>query len=250
LKVAQGGPKAPFAVIRGEWNPMSQEDAVKNAQDYLDHPDWKQIGYDPERHGYFYDRASMEPIHGAEEVIQIGPLVLAKKPTYGKKADEKYAQGGVLHMADAGRVRNAIMGALTKARELAKAEATAAKTIKGAQDILPAAEREANLAKFLKPSAEKRRMYHGSKEPNIKEFKTRKDLTDDHNMTGHYADERDAVFLAPEPEFTTHFSKEGYTDTHQAPTTYPVYVQVEKPFDFDNPEHLKKVKESYTGKFL
>jgi hypothetical protein len=28
----------------------------------------------------------------------VGPLVLAKKPTYGKKADEKYAQGGVLHM--------------------------------------------------------------------------------------------------------------------------------------------------------
>jgi hypothetical protein len=88
-------------------------------------------------------------------------------------------------------------------------------------------------------------MYHGSREPNIKEFKTRKDLTDDYNMTGHYADERDAVFLAPEPEFTTAFSKEGYTDTHQAPTTYPVYVQVENPFDFDNPEHLKRVKETY-----
>jgi len=125
LKVAQGGPKAPFAVIRGDWNPMSQEDAVKNAQAYLDHPDWRQIGYDPERHGYFYDRVTMEPVHGAEEVIQIGPLVLAKKPTYGKKSDEKYAQGGVLHMAKAGAVGNAvegITGALTKLNEIAKAK--------------------------------------------------------------------------------------------------------------------------------
>ena len=102
LKVAQGGPKAPFAVIRGDWNPMTQEEAVANAQAYLDHPEWKQIGYDPERHGYFYDRASMEPVHGAEEVIQIGPLVLAKKPTYGKKSEEKYAQGGLPRMAEGG----------------------------------------------------------------------------------------------------------------------------------------------------
>lgn len=94
LKVAQGGPKAPFAVIRGEWNPVDEATAVKNAQKYLNHKDWRQVGYDPERHGYFYDRTTMEPITGAAEVLQIGPLVLAKKPVYGKKADEKYAQGG------------------------------------------------------------------------------------------------------------------------------------------------------------
>jgi hypothetical protein len=122
LKVAQGGPKAPFAVIRGDWNPMSEEAAVAKAQEYLDHPEWKQVGYDPERHGYFYDRASMEPVHGAEEVIQIGPLVLAKKPTYGKKSEEKYSHGGVLHMADAGKVSRGITGALTKAKEMAQAK--------------------------------------------------------------------------------------------------------------------------------
>jgi hypothetical protein len=135
------------------------------------------------------------------------------------------------------------------AKVAAKAAKPAAKAVtkvaKVGREVLPAVEREANLAKFLAPSAEKRRMYHGSKEPNIKEFKTRKDLTDESHMTGHYADERDAVFLSPEPQFTTHFSKEGYTDTHQAPTTYPVYAQIERPFDFDNPEHLGKVKETY-----
>ena len=88
-------------------------------------------------------------------------------------------------------------------------------------------------------------MYHGSKQPNIAEFKTRKDMTDESNMTGHYADERDAVFLSPEPDFTKNFSMMGYTDEGMAPTTYPVHVQVKKTFDFDNPEHLKKVKETY-----
>ena len=122
--------------------------------------------------------------------------------------------------------------------------------VKGTQEVLPAAEREANLAKMLSNSAEKRKMYHGSKEPNIKEFKTRKDLTDESMRTGHYADERDAVFLSPEPDFTKNFSQMGYTDTNQAPTTYPVYVQVKNPFDFDNPEHLKQVKETYKDMFL
>jgi hypothetical protein len=94
LKVAQGGPKAPFAVIRGEWNPMDEAMAVKNAQDYLNNPDWKQVGYDPERHGFFYDRSTMAPVIGADEVIQIGPLVLAKKPKYGNPDDFPFKKGG------------------------------------------------------------------------------------------------------------------------------------------------------------
>jgi len=158
-----------------------------------------------------------------------------------------FKRGGKVHIADNPDVmfmelndkKLAGGGILKKALQVAKP------AIKGMQEVLPAVEREANLKKFLAPSAEKRRMYHGSKEPNIKEFKTRKEMTDDSMKTGHYADERDAVFLSPEPQFTKHFSQEGYTDTHQAPTTYPVHVQIERPFDFDNPEHLGKVKETY-----
>jgi hypothetical protein len=96
MKVATGEtPKAPFAVIRGDWNPMTEGEAVKAAKQYLNHPEWRQVGYDPERHGYFYDRATMEPILGAEEVIQIGPLVLARKPQFGKKSEQKYQSGGL-----------------------------------------------------------------------------------------------------------------------------------------------------------
>lgn len=98
LRVAAGGPKAPFAVIRGEWHPMEEQEAVEKAQKYLKHKDWKQVGYDPERHGYFYDRETMQPIEGAEQVIQIGPLVLAKKPKYGKKEEQLFAEGGDVEM--------------------------------------------------------------------------------------------------------------------------------------------------------
>jgi len=92
--------KSPFAVIKGGWNPISEEDAVARAQEYLNHPDWVQVGIDPERHGYYYNRATMEPIVKAEEVIQIGPLVLAKKPVTAPKEAFKYARGGVVNAND------------------------------------------------------------------------------------------------------------------------------------------------------
>jgi hypothetical protein len=95
LQVAAGASKTPKARINGEWNPVDQESAVANAQEYLNHPDWRQVGMDPERHGYFYDRHTMEPITHAEEVLQIGPLVLAKKPVYGNKEDFKFKKGGL-----------------------------------------------------------------------------------------------------------------------------------------------------------
>jgi hypothetical protein len=93
-RIALGGAKAPYARIKGDWNPMSEEEAIAKAQEYLNHPEWRQIGMDPERHSYFYDRATMQPITNAEEVIQIGPLVLGKNPKYGKMEDFEYADGG------------------------------------------------------------------------------------------------------------------------------------------------------------
>jgi hypothetical protein len=43
------------------------------------------VGMDPRRHGYFYDRKTMKPVTHAKHVVQIGPLVLAHKPTYGEE---------------------------------------------------------------------------------------------------------------------------------------------------------------------
>ena len=94
LNVAKGGPKSPFATINGQWVPFSEESATALAQQALKDKKWRQVGMDPERHGHFYDRATQEPILGAEQVLQVGPLVLAKNPTYGSKKDFKYESGG------------------------------------------------------------------------------------------------------------------------------------------------------------
>jgi hypothetical protein len=97
LSIAAGKPKGTIATIKGNWNPMSEAEAVDRAQDYLHNPNWRQAGMDPERHGYFYDRANMEPIVAGEEALQVGPLVLVKKPKYGSKKDFKFKEGGLTY---------------------------------------------------------------------------------------------------------------------------------------------------------
>jgi len=102
LGIAKGAEKNTIATMEGKWKPTSSDEAFTLAKQYLKNPEWKQVGMDPERHSFFYDRETMKPVIKAEEVIQIGPLVLAKNPKFGKLEDFKYASGGLAHMKEGG----------------------------------------------------------------------------------------------------------------------------------------------------
>jgi hypothetical protein len=96
--IAGGKPKGTIATIKGNWKKTNEKTAVAKAQAALNDPAWTQVGMDPERHSYFYDRKTTQPILSADEVIQIGPLVLAKNAKFGSKKDFKYS------LADATKV--------------------------------------------------------------------------------------------------------------------------------------------------
>jgi hypothetical protein len=98
LKVATGAEKAPFAVMKGKYNQMSDDAAFEYAQQIFDSDEWIQVGYDPTRRGYFYDRADGAPVLSAEEVVQIGHLVLAKKAQKGNPEDFAFNKGGAVPM--------------------------------------------------------------------------------------------------------------------------------------------------------
>ena len=70
--------KAPFARMNGKWRNMDAEEAKGLAEKYLNDPEWTQVGMNPYRHSFFYDKATGNPVASADQVIQIGPLVLAK----------------------------------------------------------------------------------------------------------------------------------------------------------------------------
>lgn len=102
----EGGPKAPYAVMRGEYVPINADDAVAKAREIMEGPlpsQWQQVGMDPRRHSYFYTRDErMIPVTNADEVLQIGPVVYAKNPKTGQREDFGYAEGGRVGFADGG----------------------------------------------------------------------------------------------------------------------------------------------------
>ena len=95
LSVAKGGAKAPFAVMTGKYVDATDDEAYRIAQDVFDNPEFTQVGYDPTRRGFFYDRETGEAIVEADTVVQVGHLVLARN---AKKMDAEafgFSEGGM-----------------------------------------------------------------------------------------------------------------------------------------------------------
>jgi hypothetical protein len=75
--------KSPFAQINGTLQSVDPAALQAQMEAALSDPAWTQVGYDPRRHTFFYDRSTQQPILSADEVIQVGPLVMAKNAVTG-----------------------------------------------------------------------------------------------------------------------------------------------------------------------
>jgi len=86
LNMATGkSSKGTIARMQGAWKNMDPAEVEQMAKSILDGTapdadDWVEVGMNPFRHSYFYRKSDGMPVADAEQVIQIGPLVLAKKP--------------------------------------------------------------------------------------------------------------------------------------------------------------------------
>jgi hypothetical protein len=104
--------KATIARIFGDWVPHNPDNAKTFAEKIFKDPEWTQVGMNPYRASYFYDKADGLPVTFADEVVQIGPLVMAKNvkkttpdnPMF--KIDQKqptsptFAEGGAVAQTD------------------------------------------------------------------------------------------------------------------------------------------------------
>lgn len=87
LRIAAGEFKDKLQTMEGEYVNISPEEALRRAQELINDPTYIQVGFNPTRHAYFYDRRTMLPVVSAGEVLQIGNFILAKDVTYGTKED-------------------------------------------------------------------------------------------------------------------------------------------------------------------
>lgn len=104
MNIALEKGKTTIARIFGNWVNHDPAKAKKMAEDIMagdnynvsDHPvgkheGWIQVGMNPFRHSYFYDKRDGNPIVSASEIIQVGALVLAKDVEKVSPADERFS---------------------------------------------------------------------------------------------------------------------------------------------------------------
>jgi hypothetical protein len=72
--------KTPFARMKGSWINKDPHEVREMAVKYMNDPEWVQVGMNPYRHSWFYDKTDGMPLLTAEELVQVGALVLAKNP--------------------------------------------------------------------------------------------------------------------------------------------------------------------------
>jgi len=70
--------KATIARAIGKYQKEDPYKLQQEAYNLINDPEWTQVGMNPYRASYFYDKATGNPVFNAKEVIQVGPLVLAK----------------------------------------------------------------------------------------------------------------------------------------------------------------------------
>ena len=92
FNIGKGKAKNPFATIKGKWQNAEPEDIQKFAKEKINSKDWVEVGFDPASRTGFYNRTTGELLKSAEEVIQVGPMILAKKvKPFSPKELEKFA---------------------------------------------------------------------------------------------------------------------------------------------------------------
>jgi hypothetical protein len=75
LEIGMGGAKGPHIAIRGKWSSDQSMPADLNQ--------WTQVGFNPDRHSFYYDRATMKQVVGGSEAYQIGNTVFVKDAQFG-----------------------------------------------------------------------------------------------------------------------------------------------------------------------
>jgi len=82
--------KEPLQTAEGEWVNTTPEETFKRVKELSKDKSWTQVGFDPARRGYFYERSTGEPVASASEVYQVGRFLLAKDVKYAPKSDFLY----------------------------------------------------------------------------------------------------------------------------------------------------------------
>jgi hypothetical protein len=219
LNIASGKPKSTIATVHGNWRNITPDDAYEMAHAVHNDPEWRQVGMDPERHSYFYDRETQQPVVSADEALHIGPLVYAKNPVYDEPEKYKFSSGGTTPQSS-----------LAGGEYIPHEDKRRAQNLKDFHGKTPKEIKEA-------------RWYHGTNQ-DFSEFKPGASgaifVTQSPAFAGSFSKQHMEHWLAgaeESPEYKDIFGGVKKPDKH-VPNIMPVHVRAEKPFDYENRKHI------------
>ncbi len=106
--------KEPLQTAEGNLVNASPEEIYKKVKELMNDPAYTQVGFDPTRHGYFYDRKTEKPVVAASEMYQVGNFLLAKNAQFGHEVDYLYStnKGGeaITAKPEAKRIQDELTG--------------------------------------------------------------------------------------------------------------------------------------------
>ena len=244
--------KSTIATVEGDWVEQSDGMSEAEAKDVLNDPSWVQVGMNPFRHSYFYDRSSNTgaPVVSAEEVIQVGGLVLAKNPVYAPKNDPRFK----------------IMQGKTKPAALERAGVSDLDATFSLEAVdTPAFKSWFGDSKVVNENGEPMVMYHGTPSfTGIEKFN--KPAT----ISGAWSPMRGGIWFTPSKRVADNYAMGDFqkNDTgiafgSRGSHLVPVYLKMENPLDLrtkkgrDNWKRLKEdtgvsnpLKHGYDGVIL
>lgn len=91
LGIAAGEAKQPLQTVEGTFFNVAPDEIFKRIKSLSGTDGWVQVGFDPTRHGYFYDRETKQPVVSASEMYQVGNFLLAKDVKYAPTEEFDYA---------------------------------------------------------------------------------------------------------------------------------------------------------------
>ena len=108
MRIATGSQKTTIARMFGDWVNEDPKSVHARAEELMNDPAWTQVGMNPFRYSWFYDKSDGMPVVSADEVIQVGALVLAKNVKKVSPNDPmfetKSAKGGKIKFQKAPKI--------------------------------------------------------------------------------------------------------------------------------------------------
>jgi len=78
-KIKEGAAKFPIATVEGEFNPSREVPKLTDA--------WTEVGFNPDKHSYFYEKGTDEPVVSGSQAVSVGNSVFVKDAVFGNKGD-------------------------------------------------------------------------------------------------------------------------------------------------------------------